>query len=340
MLLMLVAFAATVIGTRWFLAWTGFPKIGGGDLHIAHALWGGGLLFVGALLPLIWFGRRVHLAAAVLTGMGMGLFIDEVGKFITTRNDYFYPAAAPIIYSTFLLSVLLYLWIRRLRPNDPRDGRRELASLLRGVADAAGARVSFAPDGGARPTLSSATIAPRSVKPLTATFDLGPEAVQRASHIGRGIGRWWSRRDSFWLGRRGLRAATVLGLFVAGFGSFAALIFFGLIVAFVIPASVVPLLALVVAHVVVDGISGVLMLVGGAALVMGRVSAGVTLASAGLLVALALGDVLSFYLRQFDSIGVALFHLALLYAVSTLRRSTSTIPSALHDPHTTWETEP
>jgi hypothetical protein len=39
-LLMLVAFAATVIGTRWFLAWTGFPKIGGGDLHIAHALWG------------------------------------------------------------------------------------------------------------------------------------------------------------------------------------------------------------------------------------------------------------------------------------------------------------
>ena len=53
-------------------------------------------------------------------------------------------------------------------------------------------------------------------------------------------------------------------------------------------------------------------------------NAGVTLASAGLLVALALGDVLSFYLRQFDSIVVALFHLALLYAVSTLRRSTST----------------
>ena len=174
-LLMLVAFAATVIGTRWFLAWTGFPKVGGGDLHIAHALWGGALLFVGALLPLIWFGRRVHLAAAVLTGMGMGLFIDEVGKFITTRNDYFYPAAAPIIYSTFLLAVLLFLWIRRPRPNDHGDGRRELASLLRGVADAAGARVSFAPDGGAGPSVSSATLAARSVKPLTATFDWVPK---------------------------------------------------------------------------------------------------------------------------------------------------------------------
>jgi hypothetical protein len=164
--------------------------------------------------------------------------------------------------------------------------------------------------------------------------------VHGTSHIGRGIGRWWSRRGSFWFGGRGLRAATVLGLFVAGFGSFAALIFFALIVAFVIPASVVPLLALVVAHVVVDGISGVLMLVGGVALVTGRVSAGVTLASAGLLVALALGDVLSFYLRQFDSIGVALFHLALLYAVSTLRRSTSTNSSAPDDRHATWETEP
>jgi hypothetical protein len=114
---------------------------------------------------------------------------------------------------------------------------------------------------------------------------------------------------------------------VAGFGSFAALIFFGLVIAFVIPASDLPLLALVLTHVVVDGISGFLMLVGGVALVIGRRNAGVTLASAGLLVALALGDVLSFYLRQFDSIAVALFHLALLYAVSTLRRSTATSPA-------------
>ena len=332
MLLMLVAFAATVIGTRWFLAWTGFPKIGGGDLHIAHALWGGGLLFVGALLPLIWFGRRLHLAAAVLSGMGMGLFIDEVGKFITTRNDYFYPAAAPIIYSTFLLSVLLFLWIRRLRPNDPGDGRRELASLLRGVADAAGARVSFPPDGGAGPSLSSATTAPESVKPLTATFDLDPGVMGHPGpSVATVIRPWLSRREPFWLGGRGLRVATVLALLVAGLGSFAALIFFSLIVAFVIPASDVPLLGLMLTHVVVDGVSGVLMLVGGVALLMGRVNAGATLASAGLLVALALGDVLSFYLRQFDSIGVALFHLALLYAVSTLRRSASTNSSVPSD---------
>jgi hypothetical protein len=103
-LLMVVSFAASVVGTRYYLELTGYPQIGGGDLHIAHLLWGGLALFIASLLPLILANRGTYDWAAVLSGVGVGLFIDEVGKFITKTNDYFYPAAAPIIYGVFLLT--------------------------------------------------------------------------------------------------------------------------------------------------------------------------------------------------------------------------------------------
>ena len=115
----LLSFAASVSLTRLFLSLTGYPQIGGGELHIAHALWGGLLLFIAALLPLIIANRWVFSTSAALAGIGVGLFIDEVGKFITQRNDYFYPAAAPIIYTFFLLTILLLLNIRRFADTAP-----------------------------------------------------------------------------------------------------------------------------------------------------------------------------------------------------------------------------
>ncbi|HZW03107.1 MAG TPA: hypothetical protein VFF68_04220, partial [Anaerolineaceae bacterium] len=71
-------------------------------------------------------------AGAVLTGIGVGLFIDEVGKFITQTNDYFYPLAAPIVYAFFLLSTLLYVRINRRRD---RSVRRELYSAFEAMEE-------------------------------------------------------------------------------------------------------------------------------------------------------------------------------------------------------------
>jgi hypothetical protein len=45
--LTLVSFAATVLATRGFLELTGYPRIGGGELHIAHALWHQGYSYKG-----------------------------------------------------------------------------------------------------------------------------------------------------------------------------------------------------------------------------------------------------------------------------------------------------
>ena len=127
LLLLLLSFAASVSLTRLFLELTGYPQLGNQTLHIAHVLWGGLLLFISALLMLIYANRWVYRWGAILAGVGVGLFMDEVGKFITQTNDYFYPPAASIIYVFFLLVVIFYMEIRR--PNH-RDARSELYRVL------------------------------------------------------------------------------------------------------------------------------------------------------------------------------------------------------------------
>src|SRR4029078_9080212 len=86
-------------------------------------------------LRIVLAGRRVYRTAAVLGGIGIGLFIDEVGKFITTQNDYFYPAAAPLIYPTFLLAVLVYLRVRRHTQPDPRSQLLTSLQLMEEAVD-------------------------------------------------------------------------------------------------------------------------------------------------------------------------------------------------------------
>ena len=127
LLLLLLSFAASVALTRLFLELTGYPQLGNQTLHIAHVLWGGLLLFISALVMLIFANRWVYRLGAILAGVGVGLFMDEVGKFITQTNDYFYPPAASIIYVFFLLVVIFYMEVRR--PNR-RDARSELYRAL------------------------------------------------------------------------------------------------------------------------------------------------------------------------------------------------------------------
>jgi hypothetical protein len=135
LLILLISFAGSVTLTRLFLQLTGYPQIGGGSLHIAHVLWGGLLLFLASLLPLFLANRWAASLSAVLAGAGTGLFIDEVGKFITSTNDYFYPPAAPIIYVFFLLTVWVYVQIRKPPSQDPRAAFYRVLDGLEEVLD-------------------------------------------------------------------------------------------------------------------------------------------------------------------------------------------------------------
>lgn len=120
MLRMVIAFAITVVGTRLYLDVTGYPQLGNSTFHFAHALWGGLLQVIAAMLMLIYLNEWIFSLSAILAGVGIGLFIDEIGKFITQSNDYFFPLAAPIIYVAFILCVFAYFYIRRYQTDDKR----------------------------------------------------------------------------------------------------------------------------------------------------------------------------------------------------------------------------
>ena len=128
-LLTVLAFATSVVVTRLYLEATGYPQIGNDTFHFAHALWGGLLQIIAVLLLLIFVNRWVYDLSAMLAGVGVGLFIDEVGKFITQQNDYFFPLAAPIIYVAFLIILLIYLLVKRRQPSI--DSRADMYEILR-----------------------------------------------------------------------------------------------------------------------------------------------------------------------------------------------------------------
>src|ERR671933_1142707 len=135
---LVVAFVVTVTVTRLYLAATGYPRIGGTTYHLAHALWGGLLLTVAAVVLLAWANRWALQLGAVLAGVGVGLFIDEVGKFITTSNDYFFPLAAPIVY----VAMVLLGWVAyRARRRHMLTDRERLYDVLDGLQDLADGRL-------------------------------------------------------------------------------------------------------------------------------------------------------------------------------------------------------
>jgi hypothetical protein len=98
---------ATILTVRSILAATGWPQLGGGKIHFAHLLWGGLGMLIALILFMAMQGRLWRRLAALSAGIGFGLFIDELGKFITSDNDYFFRPAVAFIYLIFVVLFLV-----------------------------------------------------------------------------------------------------------------------------------------------------------------------------------------------------------------------------------------
>ncbi len=117
----LVCSVVTILVIRLYLQLTGYPSVGGETFHIAHLLPGGFLMLAALLLMLSVLNSWNRTTAAVVGGIGFGFFIDELGKFITRDNDYFFKPTAALIYLIFLAIYFTsrYLFARSgLRPQE------------------------------------------------------------------------------------------------------------------------------------------------------------------------------------------------------------------------------
>jgi hypothetical protein len=336
-LLTLLSFALSVVSTRLFLQLTGYPQLGGATLHIAHLLWGGLLLFIGSLVMLIFANRWVYRLGAVLTGIGVGLFIDEVGKFITRTNDYFYPPAAPIIYAFFLLVVLLYLQIRR---PEGRTARTELYRILDTLEEVLEHDLDDVEH--EKLTKHLEFVVKHAEYPEQA--HLAQELLRfiHSEHVALVERRpGWGERsilklktlDERWITKRRLKTILVGGLGTLGLWSVQDLVkwFFAFFSPQQLERSLLNLantgrlssdssLSWLEASVSLQAACGVVVIIGTILLILNRERRGVSVSFFGLLLFLTMTNLLEFYFDQFSTFGPAMIEFALLLLLIHYRR--------------------
>lgn len=335
LLLSLISFGASVVFTRLFLNLANFPKLGNDNLHIAHVLWGGLILFAAALLPLIFANKWAYSTSAIFSGLGVGLFIDEVGKFITQTNNYFFPPAAPIIYAFFLITVLIYMRVRKSKSQTPRSEMYRALSILTEVLDSD-------LDAEERTDINSSLQYVRENSDDPALVKLSQDLIsfiesehlviypRRTTLIG------WKEKIRQYLEKvlpRPVHRSVIIG----GLCLVSLLAIFDLVSLIMLSQkSIQPLNALIkleplvvssatnflwhLVRLTMEGVIGIIALVGAALILFKDEQRGVYISTISLLMQLLVVDLLVFYLDQFSAAISAIFQLILLLLLVNYRR--------------------
>ena len=126
----LVAAVATILVIRTQLWLTNYPQLGGSGLHIAHLLYGGIFMVLAIGILATFLGRSLRRPAVVIGGVGFGFFIDELGKFITADNNYFFQPTAALIYLLFIGLFLITRALQRQRGLSPPERLSNALDLI------------------------------------------------------------------------------------------------------------------------------------------------------------------------------------------------------------------
>jgi hypothetical protein len=335
--LTVLSFAASVSLTRLILELTGYPQLGNETLHIAHVLYGGVILYIASLLPLLYSNRWTYTWTAILSGLGVGLFIDEVGKFVTQTNDYFFPAAAPIIYAFFLLTVLLYQRIKRKPKLDVRGNLYTVIEILQEVLDH-----SLEPDEYQEMKNLLHQIQAEAKNPHYQSLanelhdfvesDALKDTTEMPNLFDKIITRWeWF--ENKYLKERRVKYTIITLLLLLGVPSFLTLLDFGAVIqnpaardAYLLGiASEIPHIqsnGVMWATILIigDGALGSLLTISSILLLMGRNNWGTETASIALVIKLVAINLLLFYIEQFATIITALVQFSALQALYFYQR--------------------
>lgn len=335
-LIMLLGFGISVVATRLFLEATGYPQVGNSVLHIAHAVWGGLLQFIAICILLVYANRWRYPLSAAIGGVGVGLFIDEIGKFITQSNDYFFPFAAPIIYASLVLVALLYLHMRRSRPSQPvRTSLYWALDQLKDVLDedfdeteravvVANLREALA--GEMTPQLRQFTVSMLElVQNAPVIKPPQPTLVHR-------LLAWLSDVNDRYVTRERLRIFLIAWFFIASLGGLVVLVVQllvltnpGLLNEYVADliftdALTSPLVVQwIIIHSMIVGVVGALMFISAVLLLFRREALAIRLVRSTLIVQLTVVNLLAFYFNQFAMVLSVLLTIMVFFAVEEYR---------------------
>jgi hypothetical protein len=315
----LISAIAMVLVIRTQLWLTNYPQLGGHGLHIAHLLWGGLFMAITIGMLLVYRSRAVYTWAAVLGGIGFGFFIDELGKFITEDNDYFYRPAAALIYLIFIGIFLFIRWFDRRKGLTATEAVANAIGILSGAASG---------DLNERDRQRALQLLDQvdDDTPLVANTRLLLEEVRAlpAPQPSR-IDRFVTRTQDWYLGLVEQQWFTRLVCWLVGFwAAFTMLAMLGIVLSFFIDLDVDDVDKLTFANwagLISSTVSAALVLAGIRRILGGRRQAGYALFERSFLVAIFITSVFSFYESQFGAVFGLGLNVLLLFTFGRMARA-------------------